>query len=228
MKGKTIRLAVLLGAAAVLAVVLLVRHLGPSEDRMIRDVQSGDTQDRVRAIRDLADAGSPAAAETLARLAADPDTRVAVEAVSAVGRLRRKDLLPVMENASSDERPEVREATLVALGRMGDPKSAHLLLNRLEQDPSTDVQAAAADALGRVRSVASVETLLAQLDSPSERVRRSAAAAIVRIWQIDHGFVATDPPDKRRALIEGMRHHWEVYKQSDAYRYLKQKTEKGP
>lgn len=94
--------------------------------------------------------------------------------------------------------------------------------------PAAAAGPAAADALGRVRSVASVETLLAQLDSPSERVRRSAAAAIVRIWQIDHGFVATDPPDKRRALIEGMRHHWEVYKQSDAYRYLKQKTEKGP
>lgn len=124
-------------------------------------------------------------------------------------------------------RPEVREASLVALGRMGERASAHLLINRLQQDPSADVQAAAADAIGRIRSVPSMETLFERLDSPSERVRRNAAAAIIRIWQFDHGFVASDPPEKRRALVEGMRRHWEMYKQSDAYRYLKQNTEKG-
>jgi hypothetical protein len=66
------------------------------------------------------------------------------------------------------------------------------------------------------------------LDSPSVAVRRSAAAAIQRIWMIDHGFRADDPPEKRQALIKGMRAHWEVYVRGPAYPYLKAKTEQQP
>jgi hypothetical protein len=226
------RLLVLLGIAALVAVILAVRHFSRGEQTTIEKALSGETDQRVEAIRKVADSHAPVDAEVLLNLTRDPDTRVAVESCLAIGRMRCRSWcvanLPRVAAAAADERAEVREAAVVSIGMLGGKSSRKLLLEKLKNDPSPEVQAASADALGRIRSLDAMPALLDLLDSPSENVRRSAALAITKIWMRDYGFKADDPPEKRRALIKGIRAAWDWYVQGPAYPYLKAKTEERP
>ena len=101
-------------------------------------------------------------------------------------------------------------------------------MDMLRSDPSEEVKVACADALGRIRHLDAMTLLLDLLDDPSERVRRSAAASIDKIWKFDHGFRADDPPEKREALVQGMRWHWQSFCQSPALEGLKESVGRHP
>jgi len=222
------RLVVLIAVAAVVAVILFFVRKGPSSSSLIREAEAGKGDARLDAIRKLAQADSPEAVAAVTRLVHDPETPVAVETVSAVGRTRRPERLPIVRSAVADKRSEVREAAVIAVAQVGGRSTGPELMQVLQGDESADVKAAAADALGRLRYLDSVPLLLDLLEHPSARVRRSAAAAIRRIWTVDHNFKADAPEEERRALVQGIRWRWQMFCQSPAYGYLKANTEKQP
>jgi len=224
------RLVGLLGVALALGVTWLVLRGGrePSPGNLMVQARSGTAEERVEAIRELSRAAVVEQVSALAELAQDANTQVATEAVRAIGRWGGAPVVEPLKKSYGDPRPEVREQVMVALGEVGDRSVGAFLQEAAEKDASAEVQASASSALGRVRYVDAMPTLLKLLEHPSERVRRSAAASIRRIWTFDHGFKADDPPEKRRSLAAAMRHHWDIYCQSEAYQALRQNIEEGP
>lgn len=232
MPGTKRRLIVLLVVAALLAVALCVKPLFRGGS-LAAHALAGDPGRRIEAIHKMADGGDSGDVEMLFGIVQDPDTRVAVEVCRSLSRVQRPSNPINLDTsrlvaATDDPRPQVREAAVVAVGAIGPNSSVGVLLEKLRNDPSPDVQAAAADALGRRRALDAMPALLDLLDSPSLQVRRSAAFAITSVWMRDYGFNPDDPPGKRRELAKGMRAAWDWYVQGPAYPYLKAKLEKQP
>jgi HEAT repeat protein len=76
-----------------------------------------------------------------------PDPTTPLRAPGVLGELRAREAVPtLMELAGSSPDPLLREAAVQALGRIGDPRSTHLL-QRLAQSESVLVQRAATRAL---------------------------------------------------------------------------------
>lgn len=164
--------------------------------------------EEIRRIRDLA---------TLAKEAAGPKVevaRTAVEAMSHIGPVAAPEIRKVMR----DSRPEVREAAVVALGRVSahvpPPADMAALAEASREDEAEKVRAGAVTALGGMYAFEELETLLSRmLDDESVDVRRRAAAAVIRIIGEDVGFKADGSLPERRQAIERIRAVWREHGQ---------------
>lgn len=152
------------------------RILGASEDPL-----AGLTAPAVEA--DLRDAvmSPPSSAWLMSGLrAGDPASRLA--AVEAAARPRNASAIPLLRGVllRLDERPEVRAAAAVALGRIGLRAGAPALAEALG-DPVPEVRYAAALALGRLPVEGATTRLTRSLRAdPSWMVRYAAAIALGR------------------------------------------------
>jgi len=91
---------------------------------------------------------SPEAASQLRRLLDDPDSRVRLQTVQVIRDLRHRDDAKLLLGRFERETdPAVRRAIVKALGWLGDPAAADVLLKCLREDDA-DLPAASASALG--------------------------------------------------------------------------------
>ena len=74
------------------------------------------------------------------------------------GELRDAEAWPALIGGISDREAQVRQAALLAVGKIGDAELAPYVIMRL-RDPSEQVQAAAASALHHMQSAASLAAL---------------------------------------------------------------------
>ncbi len=110
---------------------------------------------------------------TLARLLGQPAVRkVVMEALVRHGA-HVTELL-VAQLAAEDL--ETRQATIVALGRIGDPRAVHALIGILHDDP--ELTMAVADALGAIGDRQAFEALLSLVGHPAAAVRQAAVGAL--------------------------------------------------
>ena len=97
------------------------------------------------------------------------------------GELRDAEAWPALIGGISDREAQVRQAALLAVGKIGDAELAPYVIMRL-RDPSEQVQAAAASALHHMQSAASLAALasclLGATDAPL--LQRSAVASLAR------------------------------------------------
>jgi HEAT repeat protein len=149
------------------------RLLGAAEDPLARLAFHEE------GLRDAV-AASPAPSLPAALRSPDPAERLA--AVDAAGAPRRRESVPHLRGVLMrlDERPSIRAAAAVALGRIGDASASGALLEAL-RDPAEEVRYAAALALGRLAVDGAASRLTRTLSSdPSWWVRYAAAAALGR------------------------------------------------
>ncbi|MFO8014682.1 MAG: HEAT repeat domain-containing protein [Phycisphaerae bacterium] len=224
------RLIVLGAVAGFLAIVVLLARMGGSTGSVIETARSAaETEERLEAIDALGRTGSDAAYEALASLVEDAQPQVAAHAVQALGARRDPRNVPTLTKVvAQDERPRVREAGVVALGRMGmrtDPKT---LAKAVTDDPSPRVRATAAKWIGALRYWQGMPALIQGLRDPSVRVRRSAYAAVRRMWERDFLYRAADPPEKREPRVRLIEASWEDYKGSEHYDVFKWPEEAQP
>ncbi len=161
-------------------------------------IESKDPDVRARAARALGRLRSTGALLPLARLAADADARVRIEAAFALGQTPDTERT-LLERLAAETDPDVRATLLEALGKVGTASSKDALIAALGGNPgmfrSAAVAEAAAVALGRLgqRKVAPfddgkssamqavVPVLLDQLDRFDVRAARAAAFALYRL-----------------------------------------------
>ena len=199
-KQLQVLLAVFVGLALVLCAIYF--WAGGNDD-LVDQLRSSDRSQRLAAIDALAQDGSDEAMEAVAAVAADEDARVASRAVLAVSSSRWKDRRKYVMHAVADVRPEVREAGMIGVGRLGDKQEA-AMLSRVVDDSGEDehVRAAAVQSIGLMRAWSHRDAAIRALDDPSPRVRGRAAAAVRSMIGRDFGFRANDPPAKRKAAIK--------------------------
>lgn len=217
MWSKHKRLIILISAAVILAIVVVVDRMGTSTGTLIDEARSGETSERLAAIDGLGKAGSERAVGAIGDMVEDPNTEVACRAVEVLGRTRRLAVLPRLRAAAEDPRPQVREAGMIALGRLGRKTDPEVLAQALQADPSPEVRAAAARWIGLVRYWEGMPALIQGMNDPSEQVRRDAGAAVRQLWERDFLYRADDPPEKRARVVEFIRQEWEGYQNSPAF-----------
>jgi len=224
------RLVVLVAVAAVLAVVVLVDWMGDSLGLTIRTARSSDkTQERLEAIDRLGRSGTRKAEAVLTEIAGDPVTEIAARAVHALGRSGEPRNLPTLKAvAEGDGRPPVREAGIVALGQLGAQTDPTVLVKALETDPAPQVRATAAKWIGNLRYWEGMPALIQGLRDPSEQVRRSAYAAVRRLWARDFLYRPDADPKEREMRIGVIEWAWDDYRRSTNFKMFRWREEDQP
>ncbi len=147
----------------------------------LTDLQDPDPRVRVRAADALAvvegEVAERACAALRDRLADDdPDVRYTV--ALALGELRDADAVDALiEATEGDGHPLPRQAAVIALGRIGDPR-ATAALGRMLRDAPPDVRFQAATSLVQVNPQRATGYLRKALRDGDAEVRASAAAAL--------------------------------------------------
>ena len=173
------------------------------DDDLMDQLRSSDRAERLAAIDALAKDGSQEAMRAVAEVTTDRDGRVASRAVLAVSSSRLRNRRKYVMHAAQDPRPEVREAGMIGVGRLGDKQEA-AMLSRVVNDRREDehVRAAAVQAIGLMRAWKHRDAAILALDDPSPRVRGRAAAAVRSMIGRDFGFRANDSEADRKAAIK--------------------------
>ena len=144
----------------------------------------------VSAVRALATIGDKRVGGTLVRLASDSaDPNVRLEAVTALGRLKVTEGLPVVQDLLSDPWPTMRAAALHAAAAI-DPENFVLVLSGMEPDSQWTVRAALADVLATLPPNIALERTRSMLRDDDRRVVPSVLNALARLKAPDAATVA--------------------------------------
>jgi HEAT repeat protein len=149
-----------------------------------------------RVARDLRGAGDlpPQTLRLLTQAAANRagvSESVRIAAIDALGALRAPDFVELAQRLlfgpQADPSVQVRQATLRALGAVGNPAATDIITRALREDRDPGVRSAAVDALGRVGNLPEHGSLLLDYTSPrnepEEEVRRKAWEAYQALLQ---------------------------------------------
>lgn len=80
----------------------------------------------------------------------------------------------------TDKKAEVREKSVIELGKLGDSKAVEPLITRLKDDDE-NVRLWAAVSLGKIGDERAIEPLMRLVKTDSQKVKREAAGAIAKI-----------------------------------------------
>lgn len=108
---------------------------------------------------------------------------------------------------------EQRQAAASELAGMGGQAREHLQ-RTYRQSTEPKVRAASVLGLGAQRDYENIELLFEAAQDDSVEVRRNAGVALGKMLGVDMGFRANDPPEKRAAVLQGMRRAYEEMKAS--------------
>jgi HEAT repeat protein len=170
-------------------------------------LNSDDPAAHIEAIRSLAQQGTDAAADEMARTAAQADEATAGEAVRGLGRIETQRALGALVGAAeSDARPQVRTEAVVQLGYRRDARAAESLGGVLRSDPDAPVRAAAAASLGKLGRLQDVELLVQVAETdPNVAVQCAAVRAVERVVRLGFLYDPTAPEAERREAIARVR-----------------------
>ncbi len=212
------------GAAAIVLVAGYFMFSGTNDAAML---ERGNREQRLAAIQALETKASSSAAETLVKYIADPDIEIARRVLVALGRMKAVAPLDMIRPALADQRPEIREAAVAAIGMRGLAGDPAAIREVLRKDPSVNVRLAAASTLGDMRDWDAMESFAEALAYPDEEFQVIAAHQMLRIAGVQHqGFRAGASPSDRRAGISFLRTNWRHFKGTHD-QYLRDKEIQG-
>ena len=157
------------------------RASAPLLVRLLSDA-TGDVALSVSAIRALAQMGATeAVAPLIAQFGRDSvDPNVRLEIITALGTLKAREGLPLVEDALTDDWPTLRAAALRSAAEI-DPPHLLMLLSGMDPDPHWVVRAALADVLGTLPPEVATERLRALLNDADKRVVPAALDALAKL-----------------------------------------------
>ncbi len=117
----------------------------------------------------------------LTELLNDNDSRVRMQAASALGNLGCRDTAEVLITALADPNEWVRVQVVEALGRIGSEDLASVLAHHLEGENEAHVRATLIKVLGTIGSDKLVPVLALYLEDRDARVRANCIEAMLRL-----------------------------------------------
>jgi cyclophilin family peptidyl-prolyl cis-trans isomerase/HEAT repeat protein len=137
-------------------------------------------------IRAVGQIGDQRAVPPLVALVSDPanDSNLRLDAVAALGALRARDALALIQDLMTDDWPSMRIGAIRAAGAI-DPESLVLVLSSLDPDPHWLVRAALADVLGSMPAEAAEPRLREMLKDVDKRVLPPVLRSLVRLRVAD-------------------------------------------
>jgi len=143
--------------------------------------------------QEVPDSGASwAQAEAFVENLASDTTELRMAAANVLGLLGvEESARPLAKRLQSEPHPEVRARIARALGRIGDPAVAGVLVDCLANQP-LKVRREAAEALGRLNGKQALQGLLRVVDDENEAMRRTAVSSLGQ-------FETAEPVD---ALVE--------------------------
>lgn len=118
--------------------------------------------------------------------------------------------------------PQERQEAAVALVPLGH-SAVEPMVRVLSESPSPEVRATMIQGLSMERDFDSMPAFLNALDDESVLVRTRAAGAVQRLLQIDVGYRADAPRQKRLAAIKVFREEWEKMRVTPGLRKFREK-----
>lgn len=150
------------------------RKLSPSGAQHLMDCLSEAGSDELRPVAlVLGWLEGPAIERTLTRLIGRPTARK--EVVAALVRYGPRVISLLIEQLDSDDL-ETRQASIIALGRIGDPRSVPSLMRVLTDD--VELAVVAAGALAKIGDRRAFESLLDIMGHPAMTVRQAVVGAL--------------------------------------------------
>ena len=198
------RVVVVEAAVSVFVVAMLLVGCNDPAD----DLRSGDLNERIQAIRQLAREGGDSAAQQIAEAVAHPDEATAAEAVRGLGRIAKpRAAEALVAVAEADKRPRVRAEAAVQLGRRRDASAARTLRALVKSDPDPVVRGAAAMGLGHQGNLADVTGLLDVAESdPDPVVQSRAVGAIEQMIGLRFKFDPWASDEERAKAMQRVRY----------------------
>jgi HEAT repeat protein len=155
-------------------------------DESAKKLRDSDPTVRLEAVKSLAASQDKKAIEHLIEATADTDPTVKIKAIDALGTLRAADATPVLVQVlyMRESPPWLKQRVLVALGKIGDTRSARPIADFLSRDSDITTRGTAIYALGEIGDPSSVADLKHVADSTSnETIQRLVRDAIGKIQQ---------------------------------------------
>jgi HEAT repeat protein len=149
-------------------------------------------------IADILTRHGDAAVDPLITLLAGPSRHPArAWAANVLGEVRAQRAFPALVRGLSDPDDEVRGKAATALGRLGDRRAIHHLLEHLLTDPAPFVRVRIAGTLGQFGGPEVIDRLVHSLRDPAWWVRMRSVEALEQIGPAAQGplLVALDDPD---------------------------------
>jgi len=116
---------------------------------------------RLEAVKSLGDSNDPAAIDYLVQAVGDPDPRVEAKAVDYLGKLHAADSTQflIQKLFMVGTKTELRHRIVMTLGKIGDPRASHPILQYVQGEDDHDVRAAGIYAIGEIGDVSVREDL---------------------------------------------------------------------
>ena len=197
----SLRLKIMLGAAALLAVVAVWRwmtyegnvdpDMGAEEAHILELERDGDLEGLNEVVANSSKA------------------KVARMALAAMGRIGGDEAAKYLTAAMTASRPEVRAAAAANYPQVRMRSTAAPLAKLAREDEVASVRATAVEAIGRMYAYDEMDTLLgAMADDKELSVRSNAKDAVARIFGRRQEYTATADPSRRRAQVANLRSDW--------------------
>jgi len=155
-------------------------------DESTKKLRDEDAAVRLEAVKALAASQDKKAIEHLIEATADTDPRVKIKAIDALGTLRAADATPVLVQVlyMRESEPWLKQRVLVALGKIGDTRSARPISDFLARDSDVPTRGTAIYALGEIGDPSCVPDLKRIGETTSdENLQRLVRDAIGKIEQ---------------------------------------------
>ena len=178
MTKRTVFICISLTALALIVTALIFMRIQRSSFYRIR---FGTSEERVKAVRELADKPKSSAVDPLLRALKDSDPRVRAEAVKALAQFRAHEaLIPCRSIIQEDRVPAVRAVSAAFLGEVHAPENIPVLMTALT-DANEHVRASAAASLGKLHAQNASDALIAGLQDKAETVRHASVTALAAL-----------------------------------------------
>jgi HEAT repeat protein len=125
---------------------------GANLTEWVRRLSDDEPDKRLEAVKSLGDSNDPKAVDYLIQAVNDPDTRIESKAVDYLGKLHAADSTPflIQKLFTVGTKQKLRHRILMTLGKIGDPRASHPILQYVMQDENLDTRGAGIFAIGEI------------------------------------------------------------------------------
>jgi HEAT repeat protein/PBS lyase HEAT-like repeat-containing protein len=157
---------------------------GTNLNEWVRRLSDDDPDKRLEAIKSIGDSSDPKGIDYLIQGVGDADPRIQAKSIDYLGRLRAADSTPflVQKLFTVGTREALRHRILVALGKIGDPRASHPILQYVMGDGNPDIRGTGIYAIGEIGDQSIRGDLQQFRDQENDpRLQRLCSEALIKI-----------------------------------------------